>query len=271
MQSGTDLRQPPACLDCLGEAGEALGIDADREDIGAQSAPFDQHPAPAKLDAAKFVAQESREIAAVGLRLEADHTIREHGPYEPLRIGKRGQHFRWGKRDVQEETDWTGEAVGPDLRAERNEMIVVHPDDVLALEEWTQPSRHPLVDAPIGLRKAPFEAGEVESVMEDRPQGLVGETAVEFLDICRRHVDGGKLDAAFRLDLQRPERAFFAGLARPAEPDAAAFPQHIAYANGEAAGGSRVVQGSDAIGDDEEPIHSAFPSRSTQPVPRRKG
>ena len=41
----------------LGEAGEALGIDADREDIGPQPAALHLDPAAAQLDAASSLGQ----------------------------------------------------------------------------------------------------------------------------------------------------------------------------------------------------------------------
>ena len=157
---------------------------------------------------------------------------------------------------MQEEADRPGKAVGPDLRAERHEVIVVHPDHIVGLQQRAQAAADPLVDAPEGLGEAPVEVREVDAVVEDRPERLIGEAAVEFLDVGRRHVDGGELHAAFRLDLQRTERALLAGLSRPAEPDAAALAQGIANADGEPAGLAGVVQRSDAVRDDKEPVHA---------------
>src|SRR3546814_14180783 len=62
----------------------------------------------------------------------------------------------------------------------------------------------------------------VEAVVEQRPQGAVGITVVIFLDILLRQVDRARGDAAIGLDMEIMPRA---DVARPAEPDAVAFPE----------------------------------------------
>src|SRR3546814_2642656 len=62
----------------------------------------------------------------------------------------------------------------------------------------------------------------VEAVVEQRPQGAVGITVVIFLDILLRQVDRARGDAAIGLEMEIMPRA---DVARPAEPDAVAFPE----------------------------------------------
>src|SRR3546814_8348199 len=62
----------------------------------------------------------------------------------------------------------------------------------------------------------------VEAVVEQRPQGAVGITVVIFLDILLRQVDRARGGAAIGLEMEIMPRA---DVARPAEPDAVAFPE----------------------------------------------
>src|SRR3546814_14021914 len=79
--------------------------------------------------------------------------------------------------------------------------------------------REGFVDALVPALEGALELGQVEAVVEQRPQGAVGITVVIFLDILLRQVDRARGDAAIGLEMAIMPRADVAG---PAEPDAVA-------------------------------------------------
>ena len=52
-----------------------------------------------------------------------------------LVIGQRGEDFRRRKRDMDEEADLVVVAAIAQRLGQRNQMIVVHPDDVVGLQQ----------------------------------------------------------------------------------------------------------------------------------------
>ncbi len=85
-----------------------------------------------------FVLEIAREIVGVVLGLEADQIVGAQLRDEPFVVRQRGENLRRRKRNVQEEADAVAmPAVAQHLR-ERDEMIVVHPDDVVGLQEIVQ-------------------------------------------------------------------------------------------------------------------------------------
>ncbi len=71
---------------------------------------------------------------------------------------------------------------------QRDQVIVVHPDDVVRLQDLHQLIREMFVDPHIAGQVAPREFREIEPVMEDRPQHPVGETVVILVKILRLEV-----------------------------------------------------------------------------------
>ena len=84
-------------------------------------------------------------------------------------VGQRREYLRWGKWDMQEEPDAVAMAAVAQHLGERNEMIIVHLDNVVG----TQPSSDLIgkmhIDAPVAAQIAAGEFFEIETVMEDRP------------------------------------------------------------------------------------------------------
>ena len=60
-------------------------------------------------------------------------------------------------------------------------MIVVHPDDVVGLQQIVQLIRKMRVDAPIAAEIAARKLREVEAIVQNRPQHPIGEAVVIFL------------------------------------------------------------------------------------------
>ncbi len=107
-----------------------------------------------------------------------------------MRVGQRRQNLARREGDVQEISDRAGEAGRPDLAAERNEMVVVHPDQIVGLQKRREACAHALVDAPEPFGETAIIAGEIHAVVEHGPKRLIGEAVVEIGKIgrasCRR-------------------------------------------------------------------------------------
>ena len=96
-------------------------------------------------------------------------------------VGERGENLGRRKWDVQEEADAVAvTAVAQHLR-KRNEMIVVHPDDVVGLQQTVELIGKMGVDAPVAAEIAARKFRQIEPVVQDRPQHLIGEAVVIFL------------------------------------------------------------------------------------------
>src|SRR3546814_2452657 len=103
-------------------------------------------------------------------------------------------------------------------------MIILHPDDVLLLDQRIKAVRELLVDAFITAAELILIFRKVDAVVKERPQGAVGIAVVIFIDVLRFEVDrrgGEAVDA-----LHRELAGEMLGLvSRPPEPDAAALVQ----------------------------------------------
>src|SRR3546814_10625564 len=103
-------------------------------------------------------------------------------------------------------------------------MIILHPDDVLLLDQRIKAVRELLVDAFITAAELILIFRKIDAVVKERPQGAVGIAVVIFIDVLRFEVDrrgGEAVDA-----LHRELAGEMLGLvSRPAEPDAAALVQ----------------------------------------------
>lgn len=160
---------------------------------------------------------------------------------------------------MQEEADRIRAAHRAQFGGERNELVVVHPDDVVGTQQRAQLAREQLVDAAITVREAPVELREIEPVVKYRPQHVVRITEVIRVVVLRIEIDRRELNAADVLNLHfaTTPRPIFVGAAQPAapaEPHAARLLQAILDRNGETAcsGFTRV---GNAIRDDDEAAH----------------
>ena len=75
------------------------------------------------------------------------------------------------------------------LASEQHQMIVVHPDDVVLVEQRAQAVGEHAIDAHVaaGVRARVFL--QVDPVVKDGPQHAVGEAVVIFLDVVCRQID----------------------------------------------------------------------------------
>ena len=108
-------------------------VDADRKHFGAHRAIADADPpVAAQRFGAEQMLDAGVERAQIVLRLEADHVVARQVAQQ-LGVGRQhAQHLDVGKRNVQEEAERPLHAELAQPAAERNQVIVVHPDQVVA-------------------------------------------------------------------------------------------------------------------------------------------
>ncbi len=94
---------------------------------------------------------------------------------------QRPQHFDVRERDVQEKADRLPAARLAQALCQRNQVVVVHPDQVVRRACGARCSREQPVDALIGLVVLVVVADGVEEVVKQRPQRAVAEAEVEVL------------------------------------------------------------------------------------------
>ena len=74
-------------------------------------------------------------MVSVVFRLKAHEIVCAQLRNDPFVVRQRGEDFRRGKRDVQEEPDRVAMAAVAQHLCQRNEMIIVHPDDIVGSQQ----------------------------------------------------------------------------------------------------------------------------------------
>ena len=123
----------------------------------------------------------ANEISGIALGLEADHVVLQQQRDELLVVGQGRQHLRRRHRDMKEEADPVGMAAAAQRVRDRDEVIVMDPDQVVGFDDLFEFGREMIVHPHVSGEIAPRELGEIEPEMQDRPQHPVGEAVVVFL------------------------------------------------------------------------------------------
>ena len=164
-------------------------------------------------------------------------------------VGQARHHLRRRHRNVEEEADPVGMAAASQRVGNRNQVIIVHPDEVVGLDDPLELGREMIVHPHVAGEIAPRELGEVEAEVQDRPQHAIGEAVVVFLVILDRKIghDIGDVllhhGVSFDLGLRD-------GLAAPAEPHSAATFQGRPQRDLEAAGAIGAIGDAHPVRDD---------------------
>src|SRR5690606_16694976 len=113
-----------------------------------------------------------------------------------------------------------------------------------------------LVDPLVAAAETAVIFGEVDPVVEERPERPVGIAVIIFVDVLLLEVDrrGGDAVLAMQVDLAGE---FLGLLARPAEPDAAILPERGGEGDRKAAlrAGTARLRRRDTVGDDDQAAH----------------
>ena len=121
---------------------------------------------------------------------------------------------------MNEETDLVAVPAVAQRLGERDQMIVVHPYDVVGFQQCFEVTREILVYSEIAAKIASREFGEIKPIVQDRPQHTIGKAIVEFLVVILAEIDCGKGDVFVRDGFHGP-RHIFGNASAPAEPQAA--------------------------------------------------
>src|SRR5208337_3049410 len=122
----------------------------------------------------------------VRLRLESDDVIFKHRIYQPFMLGHRDEHIRWRKGNMQEKADAIGGAAGAQVGGERDQMIIVHPDEIALGQQRRERFREAIVNPAKALAVLLSEACEIEAIVKHRPKPLVAIAKIIFLKFTLR-------------------------------------------------------------------------------------
>ena len=128
---------------------------------------------------------------------------------------------------VQEEADGAGDAELAQLRAERKEVIVLHPERGIRFTKAQQSARHKGVDLAIAEIVLARRADQVRARMHRRPQRRIGEAFVIAAVMRGRQVEQRQRAGTERFDLG--EGFLFPAVAHAAggtDPDRAGVLNH---------------------------------------------
>jgi len=139
---------------------------------------------------------------------------------ELLVVRHRRKDLRRRHRDVQKKIDPVGVAAPSQRVRDRDQVIVVHPDQVVLPDYFFELGREMIIDPEISAEIPTRELSEIKPVMQNRPQHTVGEAVVIFLVVVVGQVGDGIFDVLV-LDGMRFQLACCRDPAAPAKPDAA--------------------------------------------------
>ena len=128
-------------------------------------------------------------------------------------------------RRVQEKADPVAMAARTQFAREKHQVIIVHPDDVVLVDQRAQVIRKQAVDAHVAARVSARIFLQVDAVVENGPEHAVGETVAIFLDVVVRQFD---LDIGHIVDFESSRLAgrLVGHLAAPAKPHAVLILEH---------------------------------------------
>ena len=164
-----------------------------------------------------------------------------------------------GKRGVEEESDRLFDAGAAQRLGHHHEVIVVDPDDVAGLEQRHQGGGKTGIDPLVGVEILARKHREIEAVMEQRPQGAVGEAIVIVGIFLLAQIEGGVGDLAGG-DHLRGLGGGGGDFAAPAQPNAAAFLESRQQRHRESSRArTPLLDRRHAIGNHDQTIHKVSP------------
>jgi len=119
----------------LGKACELVHVDADGEGLDLHRGAKGAQALGSHLFGAALAAHVAREVRHVGLALQSHQVIGEQRTHQPLVLRYRRHDQRRRHGDVQEETNALAAAHGTQLCGQRDQVVVMHPDDVVIAQE----------------------------------------------------------------------------------------------------------------------------------------
>src|SRR5262249_25855857 len=138
--------------------------------------------------------------------------------------------------------DSVGMAAPPQGIRDRDQVIVVNPDQVIFLEDLFEFGGEMIVDPEIATEVAARKLRQVQPVMENRPQHPIGEAVIILLIIMFRQVGDNVLDVLV-FEGSRPQLVLGANLSAPPDPNSAVVLQCRPQCHFEPAGALGAIAG----------------------------
>ncbi len=170
------------------ETVKLVDVDADREGARVKR-PSERGNRAAAHRAIQRPGGVLLEAAEVLGRLEPDEVMREQRAHQLFLGGQRGEYLGRRKWRVQEKPDALARAELAQFLRERQQLEIVHPDEVIRLQQLVKRERKAAVDAPVSVELAALEARQVDAEMQERPQAVVAEAAVVPVQLLLRQVE----------------------------------------------------------------------------------
>ncbi len=168
---------------------------------------------------------------------------------------------------VEEKANPVAMSARPQFARQQHQVIIVHPDDVVLMDQRAQSSAEHPVDPHVAARVGARVFLQVDPVVKDGPEHAVGETVVIFLNVVRPQIEQ---DVGDLVDFDRP---CFAGrlvrnLAAPAEPKPVSILQGCLDRHRHSSGLRRPgqVRNRHPVGNDDESLTHAFAPYPRPPV-----
>ena len=165
---------------------------------------------------------------------------------------------------MQEKPDRLFAAVLTQFGSHRDQVQIMDPDDVIRAEELRQCVRKAPVDDAVLVVILLLEMHQVDPVVQDRPQALVGEPVVKTLEFLTGQINRDDIDAVNELDRRLHFPGVGSDLSAPAEPPTTGGLQRFAHCDCEPARLAIAFRIGNAIGHDNQPTFAnPFLSDST--------
>ncbi len=191
----------------------------------------------------------------VACGLEAERVVGEERAHQLAVYRQRAQHLDVWERNVQEESQPLPYAGRSQLLTKRNQVIVVHPDEIVIAQQGKQPVCEQPVDP---LVRGVLRVDELEfvgEIVKERPERPVAEADVMQLVIFASKIGGCETDSPTARE-PRLARCAVHHFAAPAEPEPAAGLHGRQYADSEPAGCGALAWQRDPIRHCDEAAHT---------------
>ena len=228
----------------------------DRIDARAHHPPERCEPPVRQLGAAARTRHIIGECGSVGVSLEPEQIVAAHGAHQRGMRRHRHQHARLGERRMQKQAQLIFDTSRPQRIGKAEQVVVVHPDKIVRLQQPRQRLREQLIHPPVAGELVPVEPRQPDLVVQHRPQRAVGEASVELVVVAPRQVHREHGDRSHCARGMRRRFGLRRYLAAPAEPDAALGTQSVQHSDGQSSG-RRFPLGNrrDPVRDDDQARH----------------
>jgi hypothetical protein len=153
---------------------------------------------------------------------------------------------------MQKETDTGFAATASQLFRQWDEVIVVDPDDVVWRDQRHQRLREAGVHLEIDLALFFVRLGEIEPVVQSRPQATIGVAEIVALRFFVCEVDRSDGQPGYMLDVRRYREGIIARVAAPAKPESLGGLERVAKGNGEPASLELGIEVRDPVGNNDK-------------------